>query len=118
MSRNAEAKALEAVFLWKLKRKNLAASIRANKNLNEQTSNKMIHAILALVFLTSYFYRPVLCSKAIKLICDGKKSDHVTPYYSKLNILEFQDLYENEVVKIAFRFSRNNLLASLQHLFC
>ena len=60
--------------------------------LNEQTSNKMIHAILAPVFLTSYFNLPVLCSKAIKLICDRKKSDQITPHYFKLNILKFQDV--------------------------
>ena len=30
----------------------------------------------------------ILQNKAIKLICDGKKSDHLTPYYSKLNVLK------------------------------
>ena len=55
--------------------------------------------------------------KAIKLICDGKKSDHVTPYYSKPNILKLQNLYKHEVAKIVFRFSRDNLPPTLQHLF-
>ena len=59
----------------------------------------------------------VLQNKAIKLICDGKKSDHVTSYYSKLNILKLQDLYKHEVAKIVFQFSRDNLPLTLQHLF-
>ena len=33
----------------------------------------------------------ILENKVIKLIFDGKKSDHVRPYYSKLNILKLQD---------------------------
>ena len=35
----------------------------------------------------------ILPNKAItgKLICDGSKSDHVTPYYSKLDMLKLQD---------------------------
>ena len=59
----------------------------------------------------------ILQNKAIKLICDGKKSDHVTPYYSKLNILKLQHLCKHEVVKYGFRFSRDNRPPTLQHLF-
>ena len=59
----------------------------------------------------------ILQNKAIKPIYDGKKSDHVTPYYSKLNILKLQDLYKHEVAKIVFRFSRGNLSPTPQHLF-
>ena len=55
--------------------------------------------------------------KAIKLICDGKKSDHITSYYSKLNVLNLQNLYKHEITKIAFWFSRDNLPPTLQHLF-
>ena len=58
----------------------------------------------------------ILKIKAIKMICDGKKSDHVTPYYSKLNILKLQELYKHEVVKIVFRFSQDNILPTPQHL--
>ena len=58
-----------------------------------------------------------LQNKALKLVCDGKKSDHVTPYYSTLNISKLQDLYKHEVVKTVFRFSRDNLTPTLQHLF-
>ena len=59
----------------------------------------------------------ILQNKAIRLTCDSKKSDRVTPYNSKLNILKLQDLYKHEVAKIVFRFSRDNLLPTLQHLF-
>ena len=59
----------------------------------------------------------ILQNKTIKVIIHGKKSDHVTPYHSKLNTLKRQDLYEHEVVKIVFRFSRDNLPPKVQHLF-
>ena len=47
-------------------------------------------------------YAPTVQRKAVKLISDGKKSDHVTPYYSILNILKLQDLYMHEIAKIVF----------------
>ena len=59
----------------------------------------------------------ILQNKAIKLICDGKKSDHIISYHSKLNISKPQDLYKHEVSKIVFRFTRDNLPPTLQHLF-
>ena len=59
----------------------------------------------------------ILQNKAIKVICDCKKLDHVTFYNCELNILKLQDLYKHEVVKIAFRFSRYNLPPALQHRF-
>ena len=42
---------------------------------------------LGIYIVHTQTYMSKLCTlqnKAIKLICDGKKSDHVTPYYSKL----------------------------------
>ena len=59
----------------------------------------------------------ILQNKAIKLICDGKKSDHETRYYSKLNILKLQNLCKYEVAKIVFRFSQDNFPPTLQCLF-
>ena len=59
----------------------------------------------------------ILQNKAIKLICDGKKSNRVTPNYSKLNTLKLQDFYKHEVAKMVFRFLRDNLRPTLQHLF-
>ena len=43
------------------------------------------HVLLAWrsTYPTYMFKLCTLQNKAIKLICDGKKSDHVTPYYSK-----------------------------------
>ena len=44
----------------------------------------------------------ILQNKATTFIGNGKRSDHVTPYYSKLNILKLRDLYKHEVAKIVF----------------
>ena len=46
----------------------------------------------------------------------AKSEDRVIPNYSKLNTLLPQDLFKHELAKIAFRFSRDNLLPTFQHL--
>ena len=48
---------------------------------------------------------------------DGKTSDHVNPYSSKLNILQLQYVCKHEVAKIVFWFLRDNLFSTPQHLF-
>ena len=49
---------------------------------------------------------------AIKLTCNGGKSDHVTPYYSKLGMLKLQALYKHDVAKNVFGFHKT---VSLPH---
>ena len=61
--------------------------------------------------------RPTWQNKAIKLVFDGKNLAHVTPYYSKLNILKLQDKCKDEVAKIVFQFSRDNLLPHFKTYF-
>ena len=56
-------------------------------------------------------------TKLLNLSVMAKKSDHVTPYYSKLNTLRLQDLHKHKVAKMVFWFSRHNLTPSIQHLF-
>ena len=59
----------------------------------------------------------ILQNKAIKLVCDGKKSDHLTSYYSKLSILKLQGLYELGESQTVFGFSREHFSPALQELF-
>ena len=58
-----------------------------------------------------------LQNKAIKFICTGKKSDHVIHYYFKLNDIKTSRFIQHKAAKIVFRFSRDNLSLTLQHLF-
>ena len=79
----------------------------------------LLYALSARVY-TYPTYSSKLCTlqnKTITLICYDKKSDHVTPYLSKLNTLKLQGLYKHEVAKIVFGFSRDNFPPSFQHLF-
>ena len=53
---------------------------------------------------TYMFKLLTLQNETIELICDRKKSDHVTPYYSKVNILKLQESYKYEVPNLLFGF--------------
>ena len=56
-------------------------------------------------------------NKAAKVIGVRNHLDRVTPYYSKLNIWKFPDLYKLETAKFVYRFMHNTLPQSFSDFF-
>ena len=50
-----------------------------------------------------------LQNKAIKIISQGNRWDHITPLYNKLQTLKLKDLYTHEVAKMMHKYCCNNL---------
>ena len=48
-------------------------------------------------------------NKVAKIVADGQRHDHVTPFYHRLQILKLKDLYKYEVAKLMHKNSRKKL---------
>ena len=58
-----------------------------------------------------------LQNKAIKIIAQGKRWDHITPLYHKLQISKLKDLYTHEIAKMMHKYSCKNLPQRLNSHF-
>ena len=58
-----------------------------------------------------------LQNKVIKIIAQGKRWDHITPLYNKLQILKLKDSYTHEVAKMMHKYSCNNISQRLNSHF-
>lgn len=51
----------------------------------------------------------ILQNKAVRIVAGGNWSDHVTPFYKKLNILKIKDLYNYEIAKFMHKYHNKSL---------
>ena len=55
--------------------------------------------------------------RAIRIIAGAKYNDHTQPLFYRHHVLKMNDVYQNEVAKIIFRFKQNSLPVPLKNIF-
>ena len=59
----------------------------------------------------------VLENSAVRAIAGFHRQQHISPAYSKLDILKFDDLYKSKIANFMFTYSNDTLPKPLQSLF-